>query len=49
MKGEGFAKVELDDLKVIQNHLKSKDLKMALAIIKENKTNFTRTWDEWFN
>ena len=37
MKGEGFAKVELDNLK------------MALEIIKENQDNFTRIWNEWFN
>jgi len=37
MKGEGFAKVELENLK------------MALEIIKENQDNFTRIWNEWFN
>ncbi len=49
MKGEGFAKVELESLKVVQNYLKPKDLKIALEIIKENQDNFTRTWNEWFN
>ena len=49
MKGEGFAKVELESLKVVQNYLKVKDLKMALEIIKENQSNFIRIWDEWFN
>ena len=49
MKSDGFAKVELDDLKVVQNYLKPKDLKLALEIIKENQTNFTRIWNEWFN
>jgi hypothetical protein len=49
MKGEGFAKVELENLEVVQNYLKPKDLKMALEIIKENQSNFTRIWDEWFN
>ena len=49
MKSDGFAKVELENLKVVQNYLKPKDLKLALEIIKENKTDFTRIWDEWFN
>jgi len=49
MRSDGFAKVELDDLKVVQNYLKPKDLKLALTIIKENKNNFERIWDEWFN
>jgi hypothetical protein len=49
IKNEGFAKVELESLKVVQNYLKQKDLKMALEIIKDNQSNFTRIWDEWFN
>jgi len=49
MRSDGFAKVELDDLKVVQNYLKPKDLKLALEIIEENKDNFTRIWNEWFN
>ena len=49
MKDKGFAKVELDNLKVVQNYLKPKDLKIALEIIKENQSNFTRIWNEWFN
>ena len=56
MKGEGFAKVELENLKVVQNYLKvvqnylkAKDLKMALEIIKENQYNFMGIWNEWFN
>ncbi|HEX5329859.1 DUF4160 domain-containing protein [Sulfuricurvum sp.] len=49
MKNEGFAKVELESLTVVQNYLKAKDLKVALEIIKENKNEFERMWDEWFN
>jgi len=47
--GSGFAKVELEDLKVVQDYLKPKDLKMALKIVKENKEEFERIWNEWFN
>ena len=49
IKNDCFAKVELESLRVIQNYLKPKDLKLAIEIIKENQTSFTRTWDEWFN
>ena len=49
MKNEGFAKIELAHLKVVQNHLKPKDLKVALAIIEQHKDEFERKWNEWFN
>jgi hypothetical protein len=49
MKNEGFAKIELANLAVVQNYLKAKDLKIALEIIQENKNEFERRWDEWFN
>ena len=49
MRSDGFAKIELEDLKVVQNYLKPKDLKDALAIVKENRENFKRIWNEWFN
>lgn len=49
MKSDGFAKVELENLKVVQNYLKPKDLKEAIEIIKENKNEFERIWNEWFN
>jgi len=49
MKGEGFAKIELKTLKVVQNYLKPKDIKTALAITKANQEDFIRMWNEWFN
>jgi hypothetical protein len=49
MKNEGFAKIELANLNVVQNYLKAKDLKEALEIIKENQSEFERRWDEWFD
>ena len=49
MKNDEFAKVELENLKVVQNYLKQKDLKFALEIIEQNKIEFERIWDEWFN
>ena len=49
MKNEGFAKIELAHLKVVQNYLKPKDLKIALAIVEQHKDEFERKWHEWFN
>ena len=49
MHADGFAKVELDNLKVVQNYLKPKDIKLALKIVEENRDNFERIWNEWFN
>ena len=49
MKGEAFAKIELEHLQVTQNFMKPKDLKVALRIAKEHKDEFERKWDEWFN
>ncbi len=48
-KGDDFAKIELENLKVVQNYLKPKDLKFALETIKENAKEFERIWNEWFN
>ncbi|MBN2825970.1 MAG: DUF4160 domain-containing protein [Campylobacterales bacterium] len=49
MRSDSFAKVELQSLKVVQNYLKPKDLKLALEIIKQHQKEFERSWDEWFN
>lgn len=49
IKGDGFAKIELETLRVVQNFLKPKELKDALDITKANKVKFEEKWDEWFN
>lgn len=49
MKNDEFAKIELTSLKIVQNYLKPKDLKFALEIIEQNKIEFERIWNEWFN
>lgn len=48
-KGEAFAKIELDNLRVIQSYIKAKDLKKALEIVSENRIEFIKAWHEWFN
>ncbi len=49
MYGDDFAKIELNDIRVVQSYLKQKDLKKALDIIKENRDDFIRRWNEWFD
>jgi len=49
MKGEAFAKINLYDLHVVQNHMKPKELKQALEIVEENRSDFIRKWNEWFD
>ncbi len=49
MKNDDFAKIKLESIKVVQNYLKPKDLKFALQIVKENKKEFERIWNEWFS
>jgi len=49
MNSDGFAKIELDGFRVLQNHMKPKDLKFALKMTKEHKEEFERIWNEWFS
>ncbi len=49
MKGEGFFKVELEELRIINNRMKPKDLKKALSIADKHKEEFIRRWNEYFN
>jgi hypothetical protein len=49
IKGEGFAKVELESMEVVLNYMKPKELKAALEIIRENQQEFIRKWNEWFD
>ena len=49
MKNDDFAKIELDSLKVVKNFMKVKDLKITLEIVKENRKDFIRKWNEWFD
>jgi len=49
IKGEGFAKINLENLEVVKNYLKPKDLKEALEITKKYQNDFIRSWNEWFN
>ncbi len=49
MKGDEFAKIELETSIVVLNYFKPKDLKFVLSVINENRELFEGIWDEWFN
>lgn len=48
VKGDDYAKVDLETLKVSKNFFKKNELKKALKIIEENQIMFIRRWDEYF-
>jgi len=48
-KGGGYAKVKLENLKLIENYqFSKKDIKIILKIVEENKDNFLKAWNEYF-
>lgn len=49
VKGEAFAKVNLQDLCVEFSSFKSKDLAFVLDVIKSHRAEFERKWDEYFS
>lgn len=48
MKGGGYAKIDLATLDVSSNYFKAADINKALAIIKANRNEFMREWNEFF-
>ncbi|NCC53475.1 MAG: DUF4160 domain-containing protein [Spartobacteria bacterium] len=46
-KGDDYAKVELHTFAVKVNHMKRKDLKKALTVVKLYNHEFEERWDEW--
>ena len=48
MKGDDFARIELVSLRVTQDFLKPKDLRNALELVRLNRLDFERRWDEYF-
>lgn len=48
-KADEFAKVELATLRVVNNHMRPKELRKALSIVEDNKNTFARKWDEYFS
>lgn len=48
LKGDDYAKVNLEDLSVIKNYFKRNELRKALEIVENNRFEFIRRWDEYF-
>jgi Domain of unknown function (DUF4160) len=47
---DGEARFTIDPVSCIENNgLKNKDLYLAESIIEENKINFKKRWEEFFN
>ena len=47
-KGNGYAKIDLTTLRVSDKHLRQPDLKQALAIVEQHKSEFIRRWNDYF-
>lgn len=48
-KADDYAKVELNNFRIVVGFMKPKELKKALAIIAEHNDEFEVQWDEWFS
>ena len=49
IKGDGYCKIEITDFKVVHKHMKPKDLKKALLLVKAHRNEFMRQWYEYFS
>jgi len=49
LKGDGYAKIELLSLRVVENFMKPAELKKALSIAEQYRFEFGRKWDEYFS
>lgn len=47
-KGDEFAKIELENLRVVRTNLNPKDLKQALEITSIHQRSFMEAWHEYF-
>jgi hypothetical protein len=48
-KGDGYARIELETLKVTDSYnLNSKELKKLLKIVEKNRIKLERSWNEYF-
>lgn len=49
MKGNEFAKINLEDLQVRFSNFKNKDLSFILETVKKHRLEFERRWNEYFS
>lgn len=47
-KGDDFAKINIEDLTIIENYFSSSESKRIIAITKEYQQFFLEKWDEFF-
>jgi len=48
LKGERWAKIELQNLEVKYSTLKNQELKQCLAIVKDHRSDSLESWYAWF-
>jgi len=48
MKGDNFAKVDLETLKIVKNYFYKSELSRAIKIVEEYREYFIEKWDEYF-
>lgn len=48
VKGDGYAKINLFDMGVVENYFAKNELKIVLRITEENKEFFRSKWNEYF-
>lgn len=49
IKGNGYAKINLSDMQVLESCMKSSELKRALELATEHQAGFVRKWNGFFN
>jgi hypothetical protein len=47
-RGDDFAKINIEDLTIIENYFSSSESKRIIAITKEHQQYFLEKWDEFF-
>lgn len=48
IKGDNYAKIELESMMIVENYFSKSELKKVLAITQEYNEFFMRKWDEYF-
>ena len=49
IKGSNYAKINLASMQVVDNCMKSSELKRAMELTREHQAAFMRRWHEFFN
>lgn len=49
LKGDGWAKIDLQSLKAVSSSLKPAELKKAVDTVARHQVEFMEKWHEWFS